>query len=75
MKSEPSAHVAANVELSSRKKRCIKHVYKKNRNSKPIAEFNAEKCLLSKEEEEIILGFAEETANRGFPLSHWCKGN
>ena len=37
---------------------------------KPIAEFNAEKCLLSKEEEEIILGFAEETANWGFPLSH-----
>ena len=37
---------------------------------KPIAEFNAEKCLLSEEEEEIILRFAEETANWGFPLSH-----
>ena len=32
-------------------------------------EFNAKKCLLSKEEEEVILGFAEETANWGFPLS------
>jgi hypothetical protein len=37
---------------------------------KPMAEFNAEKCLLSKEEEKTILGFMEETANRGFPLSH-----
>ena len=37
---------------------------------KPMAEFNAKKCLLLKEEEEVILGFAEETANRGFPLSH-----
>ena len=35
-----------------------------------MAEFNAKKCLLLKEEEEVILGFAEETANRGFPLSH-----
>ena len=37
---------------------------------KPMAKFNAKKCLLSKEEEEVILGFAEETANWGFPLSH-----
>lgn len=37
---------------------------------KPMAEFNAEKCLLSKDEEEVILGFIQETANRGFPLSH-----
>ena len=37
---------------------------------KPMAEFNTKKCLLLKEEEEVILGFAEETANRGFPLSH-----
>ena len=37
---------------------------------KPIAEFNSEKRLLSKEEEEIVLGFMEETAKRGFPLSH-----
>lgn len=37
---------------------------------KPIADFNAEKCLLSKEEEKIVLGFVAETANCGFPLSH-----
>jgi hypothetical protein len=35
-----------------------------------IQEFNAEKRWLSEEEENIILGFAEETAVRGFPLSH-----
>jgi hypothetical protein len=37
---------------------------------KPMAEFNAGKRLLSKDEEEVILGFIQETANRGFPLSH-----
>ena len=37
---------------------------------KPMAEFNAKKHLILKEEEEVILGFAEETANQGFPLSH-----
>ena len=37
---------------------------------KPMSEFNAEKRLLSKEEEEVILGFIQETGNRGFPLSH-----
>lgn len=35
-----------------------------------IQEFNAEKSWLSKEEAEVVLGFAEETAARGFPLSH-----
>jgi hypothetical protein len=35
-----------------------------------MQEFNAEKHWLSKEEEEVVLGFAEETAARGFPLSH-----
>ena len=37
-----------------------------------MQEFNAEKCWLFEEEEEIVLGFAEETAARGFPLSHHC---
>jgi hypothetical protein len=35
-----------------------------------MAKFNAEKCLLLSEEVEIVLGFAEETAKWGFPLSH-----
>jgi hypothetical protein len=35
-----------------------------------IQKFNAGKKLLSDEEEEVILKFAEETAARGFPLSH-----
>ena len=37
---------------------------------KPMAEFNAEKHFLSKDEEKVILGFIQETSNRGFPLSH-----
>ena len=37
---------------------------------KPLCEFNAEKCWLSNEEEEMVLQFSEETAARGFPLSH-----
>lgn len=37
---------------------------------KPLREFNAEKRWLSDEEEEMVLRFSEETAARGFPLSH-----
>lgn len=37
---------------------------------KPLREFNAEKRWLSDEEEETVLRFSEETAARGFPLSH-----
>lgn len=37
---------------------------------KPLREFNAEKRWLSDEEEEMVLQFSEETAARGFPLSH-----
>ena len=42
---------------------------------KPLCEFNAEKCWLSNEEEHTILAFTEESAKRGFPLSHQrlCK--
>ena len=36
----------------------------------PLHKFNAGKRLLSDEEEEVVLKFAEETAMRGFPLSH-----
>ena len=35
-----------------------------------MQEFNAEKRWLSTEEEKVVLGFVEETAVRGFPLSH-----
>lgn len=35
-----------------------------------MKQFNAEKRWLSEEEEKVVLGFAEETAARGFPLSH-----
>ncbi|KZP02061.1 hypothetical protein FIBSPDRAFT_713162, partial [Athelia psychrophila] len=37
---------------------------------KSLSDFNAEKRLLEKEEEEVVIGFSQEMGKRGFPLSH-----